>query len=683
MREPRVVARRMVAFVAVLQALLAAWLVPASPAVAADGPVPLEVGWATRISSRPLDAVSALHEVALPDGARLVLLPIRGPIGIDQFGVRLEAGPAPDQDALVVLRLAADGRPEWVTTAISGYLSNTAEQAAMVRTADGRVRVLTTGQGTVHTTPPIAFPGGTAVAEVDPATGVILRGGRLVAGAPGTLSAAAIGDDLLVTGQFLGQAWLGLGSPVTVLSTAAAGNARFGGNQYVARFDPDLHVRWADQVGPSGSTIGQAGPIDVAAGSDGTTHLLGWAERTVALSDGSTVTVPWQEIREYWLRFGPDGTPLGSTVFGPGVDLRHVAPGGSPGAVVVQGRASLPVTIATGPGAGALPGAGGASGSWLGGFTAAGTPRWALQIVGSEPTSLLPLVADGDGTLTAAAVPAGGSFGGVAVPASTSVVVRVSDDGVPTVLGTVRAGYPTAVGRNADGSVTVSGNATSTVRFGDRTGAPVLDGGTYTYLAGGPVPAPGTGMLRGVVTPMGDASVTVMTGPPTFRTVRTVATAPDGSWSVSGLPAGGYRVRAVAPGRSAGTWFPAAADLAEAAVVDVPDGGTATADIDVSTVSVGTLRISAAAGGGYGSNVTAQLFTPSGGFVAAGAVRKHEGSGQYYADLVVPAGIPFQMRIVDPVTGATSWYGSPDGTRAAATPVVSIAGSVTPIALVL
>jgi hypothetical protein len=470
---------------------------------------------------------------------------------------------------------------------------------------------------------------------------------------------------------------------VTVLSTAATGNARLGGNQYVARFDPDLHVRWAAQVGPSGSVIGQAGPTDVTTGSDGTVHLLGWANRTVALPDGSSVTTPYGENRWLWLRFGADGTPLGSTVFGPGVNLRRVAAGGSFGAVVLGGQASAPVTIQAGPGAGPLSGAGGPHGAWLGGFTASGSPRWAQQIQGPDPGWLDPPVADGDGTLTVAYGDADASFGGVALPARTGVVVRVDDDGGLQVLGTTPGGFTTGVGRNADGSLTVSGNATATMRFGDRPGAPVLNGAGFTYVAGGPVPAPGTGTLRGTVTPIGDASVTVMTGPPTFRTVRTVATAPDGTWSIGGLPAGGYRVRALAPGRSAGTWFPAAPDLAGAAVVDVPDGGTAVADIDVSTVAVGTVRVSASVGGGNGYNVTAQLFTTAGGFVAAGVVRWHEGSGQLYANLVVPAGISYQMRIVDPVTGATAWYGSPDGTRAAATPIVPVADSVTPVSVAM
>jgi hypothetical protein len=363
--------------------------------------------------------------------------------------------------------------------------------------------------------------------------------------------------------------------------------------------------------------------------------------------------------------------------------------GGAPGSVALAGEVTGTVTFGSGPGAITLLGQ---YRRWVGSFAGDGTPRWVRQVAGAgayATTVTSPVAAPGGATLLALRSPVQAAvFGGsVLLPAGQAVVARVEDDGTVTGLGTLPpAALPGGVAA-APGTAApvVFGALAGLARFGDRTGAPVVEGAPGGFVVGGVAPAPGTGTIAGTVTdaagPVGGAVVTIVAPP--LHPVATVRTAADGTWSVATLPEGTYKVRVTsAVGVRAGRWYPDAPDAGSAAGVAVAAGTTSVADGVLPAPGTARLQVqvTVASPTVSGTPVVVQLFVAS-GFVGSAPVRWYGSEPHERADLArLPAGT-YYVRVIDPASGRSAWNGTGVGTGS--TPVVLTDGSTTSLTFAL
>lgn len=681
---------RIVAGLGLALALLAGLVCPADGAAGAPlvPPPPLEVGWGARLAARTLTPPGAVlvEALPLPDGATLALVHYAGAVSLSDGTGRADVDDLPSGGGFALGRLHASGRPAWLVPVLTtGSSPDPASMVDLVRTDDGRVRVVASGD--------LAVPGvvpvdgwGVAVVEIDPAAGTLLGASFVADTTGGGVAATAAGDDLVVTAAFTGTVHLGAAEPRSTMVTSGSG-VPTPASTWVARFDPDLQPRWAIQIGTSAATTGYVQPRDVALAADGDVHLAARHDRTVVLPDGSTVTAPLQQTRSLWLRLGGDGTFEASLPVPAQAVVHHLVVGGAPGSVVLAGEVDGTVTFGSGPDAVTLLGQ---YRRWVGSFAGDGTPRWVRQVAGAgayATTATPPVAAPGGATLLALRSPVQAAVfaGSVLLPAGQAVMARVVDDGTATALGTLpTAAVPTGVAA-APAAPVVFGSLGGLARFGERPGAPVVEAAPGGFVVGGAVPAAGTGVIAGTVTdgagPVGGAVVTVVAPP--MRPVATVRTTTDGTWSVGALAAGTYKVRVTTGvGARGGRWYPDAPDAGSAVGLVVGAGTTSVADVALPAPGTARLQVqvSVASPTVSGTPVVVQLFVAS-GFVGSAPVRWYGSEPHERADLArLPAGT-YYVRVIDPASGRSAWNGTGVGTGS--TPAVLTDGTTTSLVFAL
>lgn len=661
--------------------LLVAGFTSAPRATASDEPPLIEAEWAARITSRTTLSTQVVHLVTLPDGAALALVPIHDWIGVNSQGVRVGATSGSAQQALTVVRIGEDGRPDWVSVPATGLVSNTPEQTALVRTASGRIYLVATGTVTVHTGPP-TDAAGLFVAEIDPTTGDVLRGGLLGEGAYSDVSVDILGDDLVISGEFVGSTTLGLTEPRSTLTTSGTGLGSLSQCAFIARFaGDDLHPLWAEKIGAVGTTGGRAEAVDVVAASDGTIHAALAQVGTVLLPDGTTSTTPRPDYRLLWLTLDATGSLTGSTVFGAGIAARSIVEGPSAGSAVVVGDATGTVTWGTGASAITRSPVGNTSRTWIGQFDATRQPSWVHQVDNGTSARLADPHRDGASTIAIANTATDATIGTAALSGDRSQVVAFDNAGVVTSHDALpRSTFGTAFRRGADGALAIAGRTRTLTRFGMRVGAPVVHGFDGTaFVVGGQPPPTGAATLTGTVTrsgaPLAEAVITVIEPAPGLTPLASTRSSLDGTWSIPDLPSGNYRVRVTArPLDRMGIWFPDSPTAGGAFPISVAAGETAIANVTLPEPGTARLAVRITVDGKVATGAVAQLFT-SDGFVGAAAINPTASSAAEEAVLANLQPGTYLLRAIDPVSGRSAWY--PDATRPSTSTSIVLLDGVT------
>lgn len=168
-----------------------------------------------------------------------------------------------------------------------------------------------------------------------------------------------------------------------------------------------------------------------------------------------------------------------------------------------------------------------------------------------------------------------------------------------------------------------------------------------------------TGTLTADTTPAAGVTVTLLADWPTWRTVATTTTGPDGTYTFPDLPWGRYKLRFFdGQGRYQRRWWNGQDTYQSGAVATLTAGGATTAD-DTLTPAVAALtgHITDATTTNPIPGARVQLFTANG--YLAGTTTSPDGTYRFNA---LPPGT-YQIRALDPVPWAhrSAWYpGVPD-----------------------
>lgn len=235
---------------------------------------------------------------------------------------------------------------------------------------------------------PVDAPAGPTLAAVDPVAWAYTYDISSAAGGFNVLFDVAVGPDgsSVVVGEYVGTLHVGTGASRVTL-TGAGPDAGLG---FIAAFDPDNQVRWAQQAGAAG--------LEARIATDGTVAMVGNFRGTASFGSGAsarTLTARG-DFDGFLARYAPDGSlEWASRAGGPSSgllafgcqsprDMMMSVTFTADGGLVAGGYSTGAATITEASGASrAIPGGvAGATGGYVVRYTADGSIEWIERIAG-------------------------------------------------------------------------------------------------------------------------------------------------------------------------------------------------------------------------------------------------------------------------------------------------------------
>jgi len=556
---------------------------------------------------------------ALPDGGWVVAATYKTTLVAKTAGVATPlAGDPPGWQGTFVIRFARDGSVRWAhaTPTPDGWIDIT----DFAVDSSGDILVSGRYNGTVD----LPAAGGTAPVVADRFDAFVSRyrsDGTPVstwtagdAGAlPGTggweVATAVVpmaGGEMVVVGDYQGSITFGSGAgPVTLTSTGYA-------EGYVARVDAAGNLVWVQSMRGTGAHV--TDPAGAAASPGGRVVVLSEAAGTVTFGPGGTssATVPGT-YGSLLVQYGGDGSVEWSEVIAGSGFVHPFDLDVSVDGVVSAGfQFDADISMGSGPLAVTYTDAGPYRGNAVAQFAPDGSLRWSRPV--TDATTWLNLE-------KLASKP----LGGMVVASGSS---------------TATWGAQRVCGTPFDVAVT---------SFADPTSGRIA----------GVVQGPGGQVADGV-------AVSVFDRHPGWHLLVSTTTAADGSYSVSDLPSGTYRVRFFDPrGRFATRWWSTRPTYPVASDVTVSSGAVATVDAALPARPAGAITgtVRDASSGGVMPNAAVQVFSGFGyvGTAVTDAVGHYRLGGLY-------AGT-YWVRVVDGLGRFSAVWFDRQPTGATRTPV--------------